>query len=338
MPADGWPRLALLAGCVVLAACGGSSSPTSPSSSPQTSGRVVGAVSGAGVAGVDIYLGFGLPAATSDGNGYFLLSGSATGSFNAKLSAAGIVERQTRLRIPGGDTLLSVIPSSFDLSAFDEMMRPNGALQRWVTAPTVVVQTRVLTFTAPGDEQFRATSEELTQEEVAGLIKDLNDGLAQLTGGKLGSFAQVLQESAEPGSLVSTTRAGMITVARYDGLSHNMGNVVGWGRWAVNERYEVTGGAIMLDRALEVSGSSYRRLVRIHELGHALGYGHVTLRASVMNSPSPGEANEWDRAAVAIAFQRPPGNRAPDADPAGYSANLVAGGRPSVVIWGPILP
>jgi hypothetical protein len=57
-------------------------------------------------------------------------------------------------------------------------------------------------------------------------------------------------------------------------------------------------------------------LLRIHELGHALGYKHVTARPSIMNPSLGVDVTEFDRHGAAIAFQRPPGNRAPDTDPA----------------------
>jgi hypothetical protein len=56
-------------------------------------------------------------------------------------------------------------------------------------------------------------------------------------------------------------------------------------------------------------------LLRIHELGHALGYQHVTSRTSIMNPALGPEPSQFDREGAIIAFQRPPGNRAPDTDP-----------------------
>jgi predicted Zn-dependent protease len=59
-----------------------------------------------------------------------------------------------------------------------------------------------------------------------------------------------------------------------------------------------------------------------HELGHALGYQHVTLEPSVMSGINPTSAlTEFDREALRIVYQRPPGNRAPDIDPPTYVIN-----------------
>ena len=39
----------------------------------------------------------------------------------------------------------------------------------------------------------------------------------------------------------------------------------------------MTSGESMLDRDFERSGSPFLRSLRAHELGHALGYNHVTV-------------------------------------------------------------
>jgi hypothetical protein len=71
---------------------------------------------------------------------------------------------------------------------------------------------------------------------------------------------------------------------------------------------------MFLDRDFD-RDDSRRRLLRIHELGHALGYLHVRARTSVMNAVIGPEPTDFDGAAASIAFQRAPGNRAPDIDP-----------------------
>jgi len=89
-----------------------------------------------------------------------------------------------------------------------------------------------------------------------------------------------------------------------------------------------------------------RRALHIHEMGHALGYSHVTNRQSVMN-PSPAiDPNEFDRDATRIAFARSPGSVSPDVDattvlanPAFLLSSFAAGSasRPGAV-WGPAIP
>jgi hypothetical protein len=100
----------------------------------------------------------------------------------------------------------------------------------------------------------------------------------------------------------------------------------GYGRWQQTPDGTVTGGLVMLDREFEESGSPFRRALRAHELGHALGYQHVAARTSVMNPAAREEPNASDRAASHVAFQRVPGNRSPDIDP--DTASLNRRGRP----------
>jgi hypothetical protein len=76
----------------------------------------------------------------------------------------------------------------------------------------------------------------------------------------------------------------------------------------------------------------------MHELGHALGYDHVTSRQSVMNSTPTVEPTPFDRQAAAIVFDRPPGNRAPDVDPTRVSANRAPAPGPQQLTWSPIIP
>ncbi len=63
----------------------------------------------------------------------------------------------------------------------------------------------------------------------------------------------------------------------------------------------------------------------MHELGHALGYNHVTVRTSVMNPVISGEPTDFDRTGAKVAFERPPLNRSPDVDPSFYTANPSGG-------------
>jgi hypothetical protein len=79
-----------------------------------------------------------------------------------------------------------------------------------------------------------------------------------------------------------------------------------------------------------------RRLLRIHELGHALGMMHVTERPSIMNPTLGPDVADFDRAAATIAFDRPIGNRAPDIDPTrtpGIRDSTATG-----LVWSPRIP
>jgi hypothetical protein len=309
-----------------------SNSPTVPSPTPTptptplpfvTSGRLLDVLTGAGVAGVRA-AGTGITGGPSDPAGVIGLAAemSLDAPRPVTLTNATIVERQVAMKIPGGDVVLSLIPSSFDLNAFDEMMRVTQ-LQRWVAAPPLRVVSRVLQFTSTGASVATGLDEVLTEEERAALEADLTWALPQLTGNQFPAFASITRETVAEGASVSVLNTGVISVARFKGLTAATG-YWGYSRWQFRTDGTVISGTIMLDRDFEKSGSIFRRSLRSHELGHALGYTHVTLRQSVMNQSARIEPNAFDLQAARIAFQRPPGNRRPDTDPAGLSANVAS--------------
>jgi len=326
-----------------LVACGGgsSSAPATPSatpSAPSTSsvivnGRTLDVFSAAPQAAVTIRLPSGT-SATSAADGAFSITNTTAGQFVTTATGSGVVERQTGLRFPGEEAKLTLIPASFDLATFDQMCRAgSSALRRWDTAPKLVVIDAVLQFTSVSEAAYTATSERLTAQERDAIVADLAWGLPQVTGEAFAGFASVTTESPQEGAQVAFySREGAIVVARFNGL-RSATSYWGYGRWASRSSV-VVAGAVMLDRDFEKSGSRYQRSLRVHELGHALGWNHVTLRASFMNNSAVVEPNAFDKDATRLAFVRPPGNESPDRDPSPYAANF----RFFPMIWGPITP
>ena len=304
---------------------------TPPGPPPQPvqtfSGTLVEGISEGAVAGATLEVD-GLGVFTTEGNGTFRIEVADPESIRTvSISSSAIVPRTTHLRIPGPDAQLTVIPGGFDLAAFDQMFRGAGRLQRWVSAPRLSVQTTVLQFTDVTAQDYVATDSVMTDDEVELLSEDLGWGLPLLTDGRI-AFASQERETAESGASVRVARPGEIVVARYSGLQAATG-FWGYGRWASDGAGRIQGGIVMLDAGFDSSGSEFRRSLRVHELGHALGYNHVTKRQSVMNASARFEPNEFDLHGARIAFLRPPGNRSPDLDPDEFTSNLVTG----VLIW-----
>ena len=309
-------RLLCLGACIAASACGGGS-PNSPTGVESIlefvfHGQTVNVIDGSPVGRVTVKI--GSQVTQSDESGRFDVPNLREGSGTIVISGSSIVERQRPVTIPVSElSREALIPASFDLAAFDEMLRGDGRLQRWTSAPALVVLAKEMQFdNTVSDDIYRATSEALSEAEIEVLIRDLTDGLALLTANTFTSFASVDVEHPSSGARVETLRPGHIVVGRYRGVQ-TLASTIGFGTWSINEASEVTGGAIFLDRNYDRS-SDRRHLLRIHELGHALGYRHVKTRTSIMNPAIGPEPTEFDRQAAAISFQRPPGNQTPDND------------------------
>lgn len=286
-----------------------------------TSGRAVDALTQAGYPGLTVAVD-GVLTGTTDASGSFSLQTDLSLSTTrlAVFSGPGIVERRTNLKIPGESVSATLISSAFDLAAFNEMFRA-PMLLRWTSAPPLLIETRALQFTSVGAPDQTALTDQMGEDEVASLVADLTWALPQMTGGTFSSFAGVTRQTSSENSVVHLLNTGVITVSRVVGLTKAAG-YWGYSRWQFRADGTIFSGMITLDRDFERSSSPSRRSLRSHELGHALGYNHVTVRQSVMNSAAVTEPNAFDLDACRIGFARPPGNRAPDVDPSTTSLNL----------------
>jgi hypothetical protein len=315
---------------IEMAGCSGSSpaqpSPSTPApSSPTTGsleGQTVSAIGRGALPRITVQVGTAAPQ-LSDASGHFHVDIAGQGRQDATATGAAIVGRRTGFMVPSSDAVtLSLIPASFDLVSFDQMFRTtNDWLQRWTTAPKLVIITSILVFTSKTTGSFPAESEQIPESDLVSLTDDLVKGLAALTGDSL-SYSSIERERVAAGKMVTVAREGQIVVGRYRGIT-GLTSTVGFGRWADQPDGEVVGGSVYLDKEFDTT-SEQRRSLRIHELGHALGYNHVTGRSSVMNPTVGVEPTEFDRQGASIAFQRAPGNRSPDIDPTTTTISSVA--------------
>jgi Carboxypeptidase regulatory-like domain len=239
------------------------------------------------------------------------------------LDGPGVIERRTTVQVPGPELALSMIASNLDLVAFDQMLRA-PMLYRWTTAPPLLVERRTLQFAGENAASATATEDAMTDADLASLQLDLQDALAPMTGGAFSGFSDIQQQTTIPGAQVGILNTGVITVTWMAGLAAATG-VLGYGRFQIQSDGSVISGSIQMDRDFQRSGSQSVRTLRAHELGHALGYSHVTTRMSVMQPDATVWPTPWDSDAFRIAFARMPGNRSPDVDPNAASASAVAG-------------
>lgn len=201
----------------------------------------------------------------------------------------------------------TIVPTAADASktteSYDEMLRAaNGQWQYWRTVPELVVLTSVMEYHTRSEQRYQATSEQLSSEEVEHLVAELTIALRLLTDGRFKQFAAVHHEAVSTGDSVNIVRPSQIVVGRYRGVL-SLEKTLGLGGRRTRNDGTITGAAIVLDSEYDRTNPS-RRLLRTHELGHALGYNHVTSRESIMNIRIGPEPTDADRRVVRFAFDR----------------------------------
>ncbi len=191
-----------------------------------------------------------------------------------------------------------------DTVARDEMLiDATGERQHWTTVPQLVVLTSVMDYHAGGSPDYVATSERLSVEEAASLAHDLSAALRLLTTGAFEQFAAVEYEMVPAGSSATIVRPNRIVVGRFRGV-RRLASTIGFGGRRARRDGAIVSAAVVLDSEFD-HASSMRRLLRTHELGHALGFNHVKSRVSIMNPSIGSEMTAHDRQVSAFAFQRP---------------------------------
>ncbi len=270
--AAGARRLPTVVFCAAIAAACTKSpaGPSDPSSPTLLRGATVSAVDSTPIGGASVQVGAAY-AVLSDANGLFQVDVGSAGTFPTNVTSNVAVQHRTSVTGPSADRVrVSLIPLSFDLNAFDQMFRTaNARLQRWTTQPALVVVTRTMAFNRASASQFTTVDDQMTDDEVAQLIAHVTEGLTILTGGTYSTFASVDSERPGVGETVTVTRTGKIVVGRYTGVS-GFSDIIGYGTWQEQSDGTVTGGSMFLDRDFD-RNDARRRLLRIHELGHAPG-------------------------------------------------------------------
>lgn len=284
--------------------------------------RVADVFSDAGVASATVAAEGG-GQATSDASGAFSLQPSPGGTFNITVSAPGYVQRRTRLALPGNAVALSLIPTSFDLAAFDAMARTHeGQLVRWTSTPNLIFQRNLLDYSDDaGGSSYMVLNESLSDADLACLETRAREAVGLMSGNALAAGTSTTT-AVMPGTRVDGTATGAITVW----AARNLGGSAG--RGGISYRIPaltVAAGIVFLEVAQpgnpnQASCAGNVNVLR-HEIGHALGYQHVETRASVMqpvNAPAP---TPFDQQAFTVFYKRGPGNSSPDTDTATFRAN-----------------
>ena len=346
--------LALVAVCVLsnVVGCGGGKSnsaggsPVSPSPTPspspapaptpapppaaiRVSFKTVNVLTGRPVTGVRVHIDGRAAELDSGPTGTFVMEETTAGVLTVTLSSSEIVTRVTSLRVPGSDGEIGLIPKDLNMTAFEQMVRRlNSRLARWTAAPRLVMQRRVLKYAETST--FTATDQLMSDASAKAIIDDLTMALPDLTGGEYRNFADVVHTTASINAQVSLFNPGDIVVAYFSGLNAATGSI-GLGSRSYGNDGSVRSGQVYLDAGYDGQGL-YAHIARMHELGHALGWDHVTDAASVMAPVATNWPTSFDRDATKVAFKRGLGNRAPDTDQDGFTINLIGFTGPSIPV------
>jgi hypothetical protein len=317
--------VAFYATCQLVIGCGAShdgpiaaTTPTNPSS-PTVSGRVVSVIdaNNVGITGVHVSVDEENSLQTAEG-GVFSAS-AGTGMHALSFIHPDFIARQTHALSPAADLLVSLMPASFDLAAFEQLSPRTGGLRRWVSNPSLAVLTNSVDYLSAA-VHFRVTDHVVPGDGLGCMVNGIASAIDEMSGGAL-TFDSVTHIAPAVGSYIDVTAIpdGTILVMPARDLGANGRGIA----YAGPTPDVLVRGAIWINADVLPLCSTTADGVYPHELGHALGYQHVTLEPSIMSGIGPAPTpTEFDREAIAWIYQRPAGNRAPDVDPPNYTIGV----------------
>lgn len=206
----------------------------------------------------------------------------------------------------------ALAPAEGEARAMNEMLRGTSGHERhWMQRPSLVVVTTVMAFADGPHQDFQTVDAHLSDDEARQLVDDMTAGLTLLSGRTFEHFATVRFEAPAVGASVRVARDGEIVVGRFRGVRTKL-NAVGYGGRTARADGTITSGTVMLDEDYD-GHDPLRNLLRMHELGHALGFNHVESQRSIMNAVLGAAPTDFDRKVARLAFSHLTPDR-PDAD------------------------
>ncbi len=297
---------------------GGGSTPTTPTPAPATplwsiTGTVTDTTSRAAIGGATITPSWSLAPVTTGAAGDFSL-GSTTANppttpYDLSVSANGYLTRKQWVTWQSGarsgigfDLIRNASPFSLDFYGqfvrgnFDQSGAPWPVL-RWNAAPSFYVKTV--------DQTGRA----IEPEVLTVVLSSLARAVPIYTGGVYSAVA------IESGTTDRPAATNWVNVNILRDASQR--TICGSSKIGANPGEITLYDDVCSCGSVKIPGS-----VVLHEVGHAMGFFHVSDRSSVMYPTIPGncpagEPSANERLHATVAYSRPRGNTDPDNDPSG---------------------
>jgi matrixin len=283
--------------------------PTTPTNTWSVAGRVVDTAGQQSIEGAQITPSWDLAATTSGANGSYSLGAVAnpsTNPYKVTVSGADLISHDIWIGWQRGDrtdvtldAIRNVPPFSMDF--YRQLVRDSyespatlRPVLRWTVSPQFYMRTV--------DQNGRPIEPEVLDVVRDGLLR----AVPAFTGGRLTG-------SVETGTDVRAQADGWVNVdIRRD---PNERSTCGLALVGANP-----GSILLYDDVCSCGSRKIPGAVAMHEVGHVLGFFHVSDNRSVMYPYAPGNCPPGDLSAnerfhAAIAYSRPRGNLDPDSDP-----------------------
>jgi hypothetical protein len=262
------------------------------------------------------------PEQQTDGAGMSVIRAQGQSTVPLRLRHPAYIERETSVRVPDDHPVdLSLIPSTHDLTAFEEFSPRTAGLRRWTRNPRLMVLSHAVDYSGAtlGFREFPVIDRPITRVQLDCLAAGIAASLPELSGGHLVWDSIGIME-VEPGARFRTDETPEGTIVVLPSIS--LGAPGRGTAYVGTQPFALSRGAIWMNA--EILNFCVTALLYRHELGHALGYLHVTRTFSIMSPGGlPSEPTEFDRNSIEILFQRRPGNLPPDRDPTGVAVNVI---------------